>query len=259
SDVAAVTQQHINVSLHRPDMDFAVVGFFSYCFADVRRTGSWNEFPLRGSLGRSWVFEFIHKFGIHRLRSAESCQQGHLETFGVLSEIRILPEEIMRHLIISPSDDLFAIITSVQPRVGIPRAPNQFGSPDQRLRQIDGVRHNERKCDAIAMPDVMLDNGCLIALHQAIAAYPGPFEMCCVDSENLAVVLARRESHPGVLRPRRRMRSAIHPNRAVPFRDLTPHPDRDEPLGVRIAFFPKSEIASPVQQKFRSVGGALLL
>ena len=83
--------------------------------------------------------------------------------------------------------------------------------------------------------------------------------MCCVDSENVAVVLARRESHPGVLRPRRRMRSAVHPNRAVPFRDLTPHPDRDEPLGVRVAFFPKSEIASPVQQKFRSVGRALLL
>ena len=35
---------------------------------------------------------------------------------------------------------------------------NQFCRPDQRFGQLDGIRHDERKCDAVAVTDVMFDD-----------------------------------------------------------------------------------------------------
>src|SRR6476646_1598015 len=106
----------------------------------------------------------------------------------------------MLHLVIRTANDLLAVIAGVQPRIRISPASKQLGASDQRLRQINGVRHNKRESDSVPMPDEMLDYCGLIALDQSVAANPGPFKMRRIDGQDIAFIFSSGEPHPGVLR-----------------------------------------------------------
>ena len=70
---------------------------------------------------------------------------------------------------------------------------------------------------------------------------------------------AGRKSHPAVRRERRRMRTAVHPDRPVSFEGLVVPMDRHEAMRVRIAFFPSARIANRSHGVRRDVAVALMM
>src|SRR5947207_7016998 len=81
--------------------------------SDPRAVGRWA--CPRHRLGIRRSFNLRDVFRIHRFRTPERCDQRDAILVGVLTKIGILPEQIIRYLIISPADVLFSIVAGVQP------------------------------------------------------------------------------------------------------------------------------------------------
>src|SRR2546428_12835247 len=60
-------------------------------------------------------------------------------------------------------------------------------------------------------------------------------------------------------RPRRGMRTAVHPDHAVTFRGLRPNVNGDHVLGVGIAFFPDSEVSHCAHLVGQNIGFTLMM
>src|SRR3954464_12008356 len=111
----------------------------------------------------------------------------------------------------------------------------------------------------IAVPDEELDKGRLIALRQAVSPQPALLERRGLDFESLPDETSGRKAHPGVRRPRRRVRTAVHPDGAMSFERLVVPMNRDEPLRVWIPFFPRSRVADRPDGVRRHVAVALMM
>ena len=192
-NVAAVTNQHVDVALYRPDVDLTIVGIRIDSSAG-NRGRVWERPNARDCIGVGRARQLLLVVRIEGFGSTQGAQQRNVVLIGVLAKIWILPEQIIRNLVIGPAEDLFAVITGVKPRFRISGRAAHIGVPDQRFRQIDRIGKDRNIRDAIAVPDEMLHKRRLITHRHAVRAYVIPFEVSSVNRQNIAFVLTRRET-----------------------------------------------------------------
>ena len=128
-----------------------------------------------------------------------------------------------------------------------------------RLGEVHGIGDHRGVRQVIAVADEELDERRLIALRQTVAPQPALLEMRRLHFERLPDETSGREAHPRVRRLRRRMRAAVHPDRAVSFERLVVPVNGDEPLRVRIALFPGARVADRPNGVRRDVAVALMM
>src|SRR6187200_1079852 len=90
---------------------------------------------------------------------------------------RVLTEQIVRHIVRRPTEDLFAVVTREQPVLMIGRLTVEVGGRDQWLLEIDRIRDDHRVCKPIAVADKELDERRLIALGCAVSSIPALLQM----------------------------------------------------------------------------------
>ena len=202
---------------------------------------------------------FAQQIGRGRFRSAEVGGGGNLVPIAHLVRERVLAERVVRHAIGGAAENLLAVVAREQPRLMIDRLPREVGAADLRLGEVHGIGNHRGVRQVIAVADEELDQRRLIALRQSVSPQPALLEMRRLHLERLPDETSRREAHPRVRRPRRRMRTAVHPDRAVPFERLVVPVNRDEPLRVRIALLPGARVADRADGVRRDVAVALMM
>ena len=71
-DIATITNEHINVALHRQNVDFSIVRMRTHCSAYMRGSTEGDTFCSHGRFGRGKrSLQFRHKLRIHCFRTAD--------------------------------------------------------------------------------------------------------------------------------------------------------------------------------------------
>src|SRR6266850_1563112 len=113
--------------------------------------------------------------------------------------------------------------------------------------------------EKVAMPEIVLRQGCLIAFRQAVAPNPALLDMRCVYSERIAFPVSCRETHEGVRRFFGRVWTAVHPDGPPLFVRADVLLDCNQTLRLRILFFPDPQIQRPTINVGNDVNAALML
>src|SRR3989304_3693888 len=123
---------------------------------------------------------------------------------------RLLPERIVRHIVLGPVEDLFAVVAGIQPRSGIDRLPVEVVAADDGLAQEHRIGDDGDVGEVVTVPHEELREGGLIALRHAVAAAKGaalhvrganhkagPHELACREPSEGAWSPCRRGGTPG--------------------------------------------------------------
>ena len=202
---------------------------------------------------------FVQQIGRGRFGSAEIGGGGNLVPIAHLVHERVLAERRSSARVGGAAENLLAVVAREQPGLMIDRLPCEVGASDLRLGEVHGIGNHRGMRQVIAVPDEELDQRRLIALRQAVSPQPALLEMRRLDFERLPDETSGREAHPRVRRPRRRVRTAVHPDGAVSFERLVVPVNRDQTLRVWIALFPRSRVADRPDGVRRHIAVALMM
>jgi hypothetical protein len=197
---------------------------------------------------------------IHRGRSQERGGERDLVARGEFGDERLLAEQVIRHCVVCPIEDLLAIVARVQPGARIDGLPRVIAAAHHRLGEIHGIGQDRDVGQVIAVPDEELAERGLVALRHAVAASQCTvLHVGGVDHQSGAHEAPGREAAKCVRRPGRWMRPPIHPDDSMALRGLRPEVNSDQSLRVRIALFPDPEIPERPHLIRRDVGLALVV
>jgi len=114
--------------------------------------------------------------------------------------------------------------------------------PEERLLEVGRIVDVYVPGQIVAMARKMLGQRGVPATRHAVSAQPAFFQMRRPDAQRLADPLAGGKAHRRMLSIRRRMRTAVHPDRAngVPCEVL--HVNRDELLGILVDRLPDANL-----------------
>ncbi len=256
-DVAAVADEEGDTGTKRPGVDLAVGRFWTGRAADGANARDRTNLDARVGVGQAG--DARGKVRRRRLRTAEVRGGGNPVAIPHFVDEWILAERVVRHPVGRAIEDLLAVVTRKEPRLVIDRLPGEIGAAHLRLGEIDRIGDDRHVCQVIAVTNEELDERRLIAFWQAVAAKPALFEMRGLYLERLPDEASRREPHPGVRRPARRMRTSVHPDGAVAFEGLVVPVNGDQSLRVRVAFFPRARVADRAHRIGRDVAVALVV
>ena len=238
-------------------MDVAVARLRIHRAARRARTGRRSR--LRDAVRVGQRRQLRQQIGRGRFRSAEIGGGGNLVAIAHLVHKRVLAERVVGHAVGGAAENLLAVVAREQPRLMIDRLPCEVGAADLRLGEVHRIGDHRGMRQVIAVAHEELDHRRLIALGQAVSPQPALLEMRRLDFERLSDETSGREAHPRVRRPRRRMRTAVHPDGAVSFERLVVPVNRDQPLRMGIAFFPRARVADRSNRVRRHVAVALMM
>ena len=165
----------------------------------------------------------------------------------------------MRHDAGGAPHDLLAVIAGIQPRAVIHRRAVVVVAAQLWFGHEHRIGDDGRVGQMIAVPHKELRDGRLVAFRRPVAPEPSLLEMRCVDDEGIADELAGGEATERVRCPGGWVGPAVHPDHAMAFRHLRPPVDGDEPLRVRVALFPRAEVACRAHLVRRHVRVALMI
>src|SRR5262245_43247537 len=123
--------------------------------AGLLRSGR-NHFGFRRIFGGG-VFSGSKKLRVERLTAAKRSQQWNVVFFRVFANEGVLPEQVTGNIIILSSDNLFAVVAGVQPRVRRYGLAGEHGSLAHRFAQVDRIVHYSENRDSVAVPNEVLD------------------------------------------------------------------------------------------------------
>ena len=225
----------------------------------ARRARTCRRLRLRGAVRLGQRRQLRQQIGRRRFWAAEIRGRGNLVAIAHLVRKRVLAERVIGHAVGGAVENLLAVVAREEPRLVVDRLPCEVGAADLRLGQVDGIGNHRGVRQVIAVAHEELDQRRLIALGKAVSSQPALLEMRRLHFERLPDETSGREAHPRVRRPRRRMRTPVHPDGAVPFERLVVPVNGDEPLRVGIALLPGARVADRADRVRRHVAVALMM
>ena len=111
----------------------------------------------------------------------------------------------------------------------------------------------------IPVPDVVFDDRGQIAAGNTAAPIELLLDMRGPDGQDVAVPLSCGETHEGMRRVSRRMRTAVHPDRAILHVRADEHLVGDDLLSGRVLLFPDSKLQRSSVDVSKIVRLALML
>ena len=183
----------------------------------------------------------------------------HLVPVAELLQERILAKRVVRHPVGRAAQNLLAVVAGEQPALMVHGLAEEIRAPDFRFREVHRIGDDRRVREVVAVADEELHDRRLVAFRQPVAAQPALLEVGGLHLERLADEASGRKAHPGVRRVGRRVRPAVHPDRAMAFERLVVPVNGDEPLRVRVSFFPRARVADRAHGVRRDVAVALVV
>ena len=179
--------------------------------------------------------------GVRRRRTAEHGLERHTVELRVVLDERILARLIERHVVLVHRD-FHDVLAVVEPVLVAALHEHELFARDVGFGQVHGVRDHVDVRQDVAVPYPVLHDRRQVAARDAAAAIELFLDVRRLDGEDVAVPLTGREAHVRVRHVCRRMRAAVHPDRAVLLVCAVVDAVRDDHLRGRILLFPDPKL-----------------